>query len=221
MKRIACAVIFTLCLLSFTTPQSSTAQRAGASANGIYKFIMDDDLMKYVEFDARTDDKGTTTGSMIYNDEAKVSDTDMDGTGEKFGDPMPFYMKAEFDTMTVEKNRALMSGVVRDSSHKYYIGKWVQLVVEDNGDGREVPDKLVWRLCQVQPAGWIPSDYEAPGDRGAYLSWWATDYEQKGDVGIPSPSLIPDELKRCEALSLWTYSFAELKKWDGDIAVLQ
>lgn len=217
MKSIACASIFALILLGFAPPPPTSAQTAGQSANGIYKFLLEDDLAKYVEFAASTDDRGVTTGSMTFTDDAKVSDKDDEGT--PVGDPAPFYVKANFDTLTVEKNRALMSGMVMDSSHRGYIGKWLQLVVEDNINNKEVPDQLVWRLCERQPGGWVPEDAEVPGDRGAWMSWWATDAEQKGDVGIPSKNLIPDEKARCEVISVWSYSFADLKRWDGDIVI--
>ncbi|MDT7604771.1 MAG: hypothetical protein QOF61_2768 [Acidobacteriota bacterium] len=220
MKSIACITILALSLLSVAPPRVSTAQTGRPSANGVYKFIMEDDLVKYVEFSASTDDKGTTTGSMTFTDEAKLQYQDVDGTGDRGDEPVPFSMTVSFDTLTVEKNRALMGGMVRDSSYKSYIGKWVQLVVEDNGTNIEVPDRLVWRLCQPEPGGWVPSDYEVPGDRGAYMSWWATDAEQKGDVGIPSKNLIPGNMKSCEVLSVWAYSFAALKRWDGDIQVI-
>jgi hypothetical protein len=217
MKSIACASIFALILLGFAPLPLTKAQIAGQSANGIYKFLLEDDLAKYVEFAASTDGRGVTTGSVTFTDDAKISD--MDDEGRPVGDPMPFYVKADFDTLTVEKNRALMSGIIRDSSHREYIGRWVQLTVEDNIDNKEEPDKLVWRFCQPQPGGWIPEDSEVKGDRGAFMSWWATDAEQKGDVGIPSKSLIPDEKARCEVHSVWAYSFADLKRWDGDIVV--
>lgn len=220
MKSIACASILAIILLGFAPPRLTTAQTRGQSASGTYKFLLEDDLTRYVEFAASTDEKGFTTGSMTFTDEAKLSEQDVDGTGEPSGEPMPFYMKAEFDTMTVEKNRALMSGIIRDSSHRGYVGKWVQLVVEDNGDNVEVPDKLVWRFCQPEAGGWVPSDYEVAGDRGAWMSWWATDAERKGDVGIPSKSLIPDEKRRCEVFPLWSYAFADLKRWSGNIQVL-
>jgi hypothetical protein len=180
---------------------------------------MEDNLTKYVEFSASTDAKGVTTGSMIFNDEAKFPYQDVDGTGGRGDEPIPFSMTVSFDGLTVEKNRALMNGTVRDSNYPSYVGKWVQLVVEDNGTNIEVPDRLVWRLCQPEPGGWVPSDYEVPGDRGAYMSWWATDAERKGDVGIPSKNLIPGNMKSCEVLSLWTYSFADIKRGGGDIVV--
>jgi hypothetical protein len=219
MKSIACATILALLLLCSATTRLSTAQTRGQSASGVYKFIMEDDLVKYVEFSASTDEKGVTTGSMTLNDEAKFPFQDVDGTGERGDEPIPFSMTVAFDGLTVEKNRALINGTVRDSSYKSYVGKWVQLVVEDNGTNIEVPDRIGWRLCQPEPGGWVPSDSEVPGDRGAWMSWWATDAERKGDVGIPSKDLIPGNMKSCEVLSIWTYSFAELKRWDGDIKV--
>ena len=221
MKNTACVSFLALFLLSLVTPHVGTAQTAGQSASGHYKFIMEDDLMKYVEFDSSTDEGGVTTGTMVFTDDARISDPDVDGTGEGSDDPDTFYMKTDFDTLTVEKNRALMSGSIVDSSHRGYIGRWVQLVVEDNGDNFERPDRLVWRICRQQPGGWIPSDAEVPGDDGAWLSWWATDAERKDDVGIPSPSLIPDEKKRCEVFSLWAYDFAVINRGEGSIVVRQ
>jgi hypothetical protein len=110
--------------------------------------------------------------------------------------------------------------VVRDSNYPGYIGKWVQLVIEDN-DGIEVPDRFVWSFCQPDPGGWIPSDYEVPGDRGAFMSWWATDAERKDDVGIPSPNIIPGSLKSCRIYPLAGYEFASILKGDGTIQIKQ
>jgi hypothetical protein len=212
------ASLFALCLVFLATPLLASAQVA--AANGTYKFVMEDGFTKYLEFDARSDDKGSTTGFMIFNDEAPVMFQDVDGTGEPRDEPIAFTMKAEFDSMIVEKNRALISGVVRDSSHPSYIGKWVQLVIEDN-DGIEVPDRFVWSFCQPDPGGWIPQDSEVPGDRGAFMSWWATDSEQKDDVGIPSPNLIPGSLKSCRAYPLTSFDWASIPKGDGIINITQ
>lgn len=212
------ASFFILCLLVLATPSIASAQ-AGA-ANGTYKFVMEDGFAKYLEFDATSDDKGSATGYMIFNDEGPVRFQDVDGTGEPKDEPLPFSMKAEFSSMTIEKNRALINGVVRDSSYAGYVGKWVQLVIEDN-DGIEVPDKFVWSFCQPDPGGWIPSDYEVPGDRGAFMSWWATDFERKDDVGIPSPDIIPGDLKNCRVLPLASYEFASILKGDGTIQIKQ
>jgi hypothetical protein len=181
---------------------------------------MEDGFTKYLEFDATSDDKGSATGYMIFNDDGPVRFQDVDGTGEPKDEPLPFSMKAEFSSMTIVKNRALINGVVRDSSYAGYIGKWVQLVIEDN-DGIEVPDKFVWSFCQPESGGWIPQDSEVPGDRGAFLSWWATDAERKDDVGIPSPNIIPGNLKSCRVYPVFSYEFASILKGDGAIQIKQ
>ena len=49
-------------------------------------------------------------------------------------------MTASLDSLTIENNRAVMGGTVTDSSNRSYIGRWVQLVVEDNGDGKEMTE---------------------------------------------------------------------------------
>jgi len=210
------ASLFVLSLVFLATPSLASAQ-VGA-ATGKYKFIMQDGLTKYVEFDARTDDRGNTTGYMLFNDEAKVVFQDVDGTGDVPRDEqVAFSMKADLNAMTIEKNKAILSGVVRDSSYPSYVGKWVQLVIEDN-DGIEVADKFGWSLCQPDPGGWIPQDSEVPGDRGAFMSWWSTDAERKDDVGIPSPNIIPGSLKACPASPLGGYEWATIKG-DGIIQI--
>src|SRR5215217_6671594 len=134
MKSTGFAATLALFLLSLTTPPPAAAQTAGPSASGSYRFVLDDELTKSVEFSATTDEKGVTTGQMTFIDPAEIPDVD-DVEDPRAGDAPPeFYMKAELAELTIEKNRALMNGTIVDSSHPSYIGKWVQLVVEDNGD---------------------------------------------------------------------------------------
>jgi hypothetical protein len=217
------ALIAVLFVLSFTQPQVTIAQTPGSAANGTYKFVMEDDLIKDVEFDARTDERGTTTGYMNFTDEAKIIEQDVDGEGLPPSDPpSQFLINVEFDNLTVEKNRAVITGIIRDSSYKYYIGRYVRLSVEDNLGNPEVPDKLTWRICKPEEGGWIPVDAEDPKDQGAYLNWWATDYEVKGDVGIPSADRIPGNLKGCPIYATPAYfDFAEIKKGEGRIHVVE
>jgi hypothetical protein len=212
-----CPLLLIVCFILLATPILASAQ----VASGQYKFVMEDGFTKYLEFDARTVERGAAAGYMIFNDEASISFEDVDGTGDvPREEPVAFFMKADWETMTVEKNRAIINGVVRDSSYRSYIGKFVQLVIEDN-DGIEVPDKFVWSFCTPEPGGWIPEDAEVRGDKGAFLSWWATDAERKDDVGIPSPSLIPGSLKSCKVQPLPSYEFATFLKGDGAIQIKQ
>lgn len=221
MKTIAYVAIFALFLIGLATPRSTHAGASGPHASGIFKFVLEDGLTKQVEFDASWDERGTTTGQMTFRDEAGAVDHDPDG-GEQLpkDPPAEFYMTADLDSLTIEHNRALMGGVVRDSSQRSYIGKYIQLVVEDSGEGSEVPDKLAWCFCQPESGGWTPVDAEDPRDEGAYAHWWATDAEREDDRGIESVNIIPGKRRGCPTFLLSTYEFAEARG-DGQIQVLQ
>lgn len=219
MKSIGSTSILSLFLLSFTMSQPAAAQTDGPFAGGTYRFLWEDEQTRYVEFDARTDGRGTTFGQMTFVDPARIPDVDDDGEPGSGDAPPEFYIRAELNDLIIEKNRAVMSGTVLDSSHRTYIGRWVQLVVEDNATNERIPDKVTWAFCRPRPGGWIPSDAERKDDDGAYLRWWATDAERKDDVGIPSPSLISDEERSCRIHPLWLYEFADVLRWEGDIVV--
>jgi hypothetical protein len=209
-----------MCLVLLATPILASAQ--AGSASGKYKFIMEDGLVKYLEFDVRTDERGGTSGYMVFTDETKVQieEPNPDGEPRKDDPRVEVSMRADFDSMTIEKNRAVISGVIRESSIPRYLGRWVRLVIEDN-DGIEVPDKFGWSFCALEEGGWIPVDAEDPNDRGAFMSWWATDAERRDDVGIPSINLIPGNLKGCKTHPLLAYDFAEFLKGDGAISIKQ
>lgn len=217
MKSTTRLLFSALFLLALASQFPAAAQ----TASGNYRFTLADDLLRSLEFDARTDERGTTTGRMIFNDESRIADKDDDGDPDpRPGDGFAIGFAADFDSMTVEKNRAVMSGTVIDSTHRSYLGRWIQLVVEDNGIDPRRPDRLVWTLCRPEQGGWIPSDYEQPGDSGAYMKWWATDAERKDDAGIPSKNLIPGERRGCEVFVLTSYDWAAIKKFEGDITVI-
>ena len=224
MKRVLCAAMLALSLLSFSALRPSAAHTQEQAAEGRFWFTTNDGVTRYVEFSAAGDGKGGASGGMTFNDTSKIPDDDNDGDPPPHPPDAPseFYVKADFDTMTVEKNRAVMGGVVIDSSHRSYIGRWVQLVVEDNADNPRLPDRLSWGFCRPEPGGWVPSDYDQPGDTGAYLSWWATDAERKDDVGIPSrPAAGSEPTKGCRLYTLAAYDYVVAEKWEGDIVVRQ
>jgi hypothetical protein len=197
-----------LLVLSLTIPNLATAQ----TARGSYRFILEDDLVRSVEFAA--DGKG---GQMTFNDEAKVLDGD-DVEDPREGDPKPIYIKADFDDLTVEKNRARMSGYIVDSSHTSYIGMMVQLVVEDNAENPRMRDMLTWTFCRPREMGSVPTDAEVKDDKGAYMRWWATDAELKDDVGIPSVNLLSNE-SDCPIHQVWSYAMFDVLKSEGEIVV--
>lgn len=220
MVRKVFPSLFILCLVLLATSLTASAQTPG-TASGKYKFVMEDGLVKYLEFDVRTDERGGTQGYFLFTDEAKVQIEEPVEDGDpRRAESLEFSMKADLSEMTIEKNRAVISGMVRESSHSRYLGKWVRLVIEDN-DGVEVRDRFGWSFCAQEQGGWIPSDSEVPGDRGAFMSWWATDAERKDDVGIPSANLIPGNLKGCRPYPIFAFDFAEFLKGDGSIQIRQ
>ncbi|MBA3240270.1 MAG: hypothetical protein H0T60_03500 [Acidobacteria bacterium] len=217
MKRIALASLVTLCVLGFVSPRSTNAQSGGPFANGNFKFSLEDGFAKHVEFDARTNEKGAATGQMTFTDEAKISGQDVDGTGDGAAESRSgFYIKAEFDCLSVEKNRAVMCGTISDSSHGAYVGRRVLLVVEDAGDGPEAQDRLTWGLYLITERGWFATDAEREYDEGAGLRWTATDAERRDDVGIPSHM---DEEIGCRSFPVESHDLVEVKEAEGTIQV--
>ncbi|HKO60442.1 MAG TPA: hypothetical protein VJV03_04725, partial [Pyrinomonadaceae bacterium] len=161
-----------------------------------------------------------TTGQMTFTDEAGVSEQDPDCVHEEGKEPpAAFYMTAVLDSLTIDRNRAVMSGTIADSSNRSYIGKWVQLVVEDNGDGTQEPDKLTWCFCQPEESGWVPADAELEEDRGAFMQWWATDAEREDDKGVQSTNIIPGNRTSCTVFPLSAYPFADVRSGEGQIQV--
>jgi hypothetical protein len=223
MKTIVRNVISVLFVTGLVTGCASMAVGApisGPSASGTYRFVLEDGFSKSVEFSATSDERGVTTGQMTFRDEAGVSEQDPDGIAdEKQESPAPFYMTAVLDSLTIEHNRAVMSGTIADSSIRSYIGKWVQLVVEDNGDGREEPDKLTWCFCQPEEGGWVPADAEVREDQGAFAQWWAMDAEREDDKGVQSTNIIPGKQTSCKVFPLSSYPFADVMKGEGQIQV--
>lgn len=217
MKNIAYALIFALGLIGLATPLSTQARVSAPTASGTYSIVLEDGLTKQVEFNATLEGQGAT-GVMTFRDEASVSEQDPE-SGDRPEEPRSgFFLTAQLDSLTIEHNRAVMSGTVRESSHSSYVGKWVQLVVEDNGEGSA--DKLTWSFCPVEPGGWTPVDAEDPRDEGAFAHWWATDAEVRDDQGIASANIIPGNRRSCPNFPLSTYEFPDARG-EGQIQVLQ
>ncbi|HEV7745343.1 MAG TPA: hypothetical protein VGO56_10145 [Pyrinomonadaceae bacterium] len=219
MKKIVLTSLFVLFLVGGPTAPSASAQTGGPSASGSYRFTLEDALTKQVEFSARLDERGTATGQMTFRDEAGAVEVDVDGEGghaeESHG---AFFMTANLNSLTIDRNRAVMAGTVTNSSNPGYVGRWVQLVVEDNGDGSQEPDRLTWCFCKPEQGGWVPSDAEVRGDEGAWWRWWATDAERRDDVGVQSENIIPGSRTSCRVLPLAAYPFEEIRG-EGQIQV--
>src|ERR1043165_195739 len=126
MKIKAFATVSLLLLLGLAAPRIASAQTAGQAASGSYKFQFDDGYTKSADFDARNQADGSTTGSLLFNDDAPLYMQDVDGTGDpNLQNKYPgATVTVAFDGLVVaNKNQAVMSGTIKDSSIRDYIGQ--------------------------------------------------------------------------------------------------
>lgn len=216
MKSKVFTSILVLLLLGAVGQFQTHAQTGEQYARGTYQFSYDDGYTKYVEFDARGSGNGSAIGQMFLSDEAPYSGQDLDGTGDREESHKGFYIKAQFDSLLVNRNQAVMAGIISDSSLRSLIGQRVLVTVEDNGDNSRVPDKLTWGVYKPVERNWTPSDAERKEDEGVGLRWMATDAERKDDEGIQMPR---DESITTNSFPVSSYSFVESERAAGDILV--
>jgi hypothetical protein len=211
MKSIIGAFGVALFIVCLALPNLVFAGAEGSSATGSLKFVLDDGATRFVEFSAKEGLDGQATGDMTFNDPVAipVEDPDSGETPKTEG----VFVKAKFDCMMTVENRAVIGGEIYDSNVKSNIGQRVLLVVEDNGLDK---DRLTWGIYQMPQTGWIPSDAEVPDDKGASLTWWATDFERRDDVGFQMPV---GKIVACQNFPLNSFDFPEFKEAGGDLVV--
>ena len=213
MKRIIGASVTALLLVCLALPGLVSAGAEGSTAAGSFKFALEDGEVRFVEFKAEGQAEGQAVGEMTFSDPTAVP-VDNPDDAEKPGSP-GVLIRAKFDCMDTVKNTAVISGEIFESNVPNVIGLRVMLVVEDNGVEGE-KDRVSWGIFQLPPKGWIPSDAELEDDKGAFLTWWATDAERRDDVGIPMP---PNRLVACKSFPLASIDFPEIKYAGGDLQV--
>jgi hypothetical protein len=218
MKMMLRNALFLLTLLTLLSTHTAYAQTA---ADGSFKFSVENNITKIIEFRAVSNREGGASGSMIFSGPAVIPKQDVDGDGNTdfSGKLESLDMDVSFDNLAVEKNNAVMSGTVMNSNVREYIGRRVLLTVEDNGDGSDpkAPDKFTWGFYRKLDLWWTPTDAEVKDDRGAYLTWWATDAERKDDVGYAMPKR--NEAIGTQSFPTSSYSFINIITGDGNVNV--
>jgi hypothetical protein len=213
MKSIIGAFVLTLLVVCLALPNLVHADAEGASATGSFKFVLEDGETRFVEFNATEGVDGQATGDVTFSDPVAIPIDNPDDTETPKNQGV--MVKAKFDCMQVVDNKAVIGGEIYDSNVKSNIGQRVLLVVEDNGIEK---DNFLWGIYQMPATGWVPSDAEVEGDKGAELKWIATDFERKDDVGIPSDI---SKVVTCKSFPLGSYEFPEIKAAGGDLIVSQ
>lgn len=189
---------------------------AQPQARGSYQFTLGDEKVKHVEFDAQAREGGGATGTLFLRDDATVVYRDVDGDGSPEEKYTGYSMLIAFDDMNVDKNQAVMQGVVRDSTIPFLVGQRLLLTVQDNGQDPREPDRLTWGVYKPIERNWIPSDAELKEDPGVGLRWWATDAERKDDVGYEMPR---EDKISIKSFPLSAYLFVDTNDGVGDIVV--
>jgi hypothetical protein len=211
MKSIIGAFVLALFIVCLALPNLVFADAEGSSATGSLKFVLDDGATRFVEFSAKEGTDGQATGDMTFSDPVAIPvDNPDDGEPPKTEGVI---VKAKFDCMTTFENRAVIGGEIYDSNVRSNIGQRVLLIVEDNGLDR---DRLTWGIYQQPATGWTPVDAEDPNDKGASLTWWATDFERRDDKGFQMPQ---GKVVACQSFPLSSYDFPEIKEAGGDLQI--
>lgn len=212
MKSIIGASVMALLLVCLFVPGLVLADAEGSTAEGSFKFAMEDGEIRFVEFKAQEQGEGQAVGEMTFSDPVAVPVENPDDS-EKPASP-GVLVRAKFDCMDTFKNTAVIGGEIFESNVPSAIGLRVLLVVEDNGVEGE-KDRVSWGIYQL-PGKSVPTDAELDDDKGASLTWWATDFERRDDVGIPMP---PNKLVQCKSFSVAGVDFPEIKYAGGDLQV--
>ena len=215
------AAALRLLLLVCALPLAATAKKGGPSAEGSVR-LSGDGINDSIEFSAAADEDGNATGQMTFAESAAAParDAGVSGAPRPAGARRAVAFSAALDCLSVVNNKAVMSGVVTQSTPAGYAGRRVVLVVLDNGDGEGAGrrDRLTWGVYGQSERNWLASDAEVENDPGAGRTWIATDAERADDEGEPSDKA---EATTCKNLPLSAFSLIELKQGEGDIRVRQ
>lgn len=212
MKRLTVSIL----ALTFLILSASDANAQSASGN--YQFTFTDKLLKYTEFSAVTQSTGGATGSVYLSDEQPIIYQDVDGTREPGSTDRynGFSIKADVDGLVVIRERAVISGTIRDSTIPQLVGLRVLLTPKD-GESIKESDELTWGIYKFVERRWTPSDAERKEDPGVGLTWIATDAERKDDRGVQMP--IKDQPANTGSFPTSSYDFAKVVSASGDIVV--
>jgi len=213
MKRPARVLLSTLALAIFFLVPAAFAQ----SVSGGFHVVSDEGT-RNIEFNAKINPNGSTSGDLKFSGPISVPDQDVDGDGT--GDPSAtttLTLRVTIDCLKVQGNRAVLAGLVKESNISAYVGRRMLLTVEDGGEGKNAPpDRYTWGQYRSTAATWVASDAELGFDPGVGLTWTATDAERSDDVGIPStPSTGID----CQTFPLGSYALEDLPEGSGNIQV--
>ncbi len=206
-----------VCLASLLLTFAAAAQNSGPASNGDFQFSLEG-ATGAIQYNART--QGTSSqGEMTFTGTIAISNEDVDGEGSSTSALTEVALTVSFDCLRINGKHAAMSGVVTESTYAPYVGVRAVLAVEDNGEGSKAPDrdKFTWGVYRHVSPGWLPTDHEVPGDNGATLTWFASDFERNDDTPVAANQ--PSGPVNCQTFPFGSYAFESLAHGAGNIQV--
>lgn len=205
-----------LLLFTLVFPKPGAAEGQGPSVVGNFQISTGVGPTRHIEFHASKDKNGNTIGETIFRDRS-TSDTKSGGEDQSPMDSSSlFWLKAQFDCLVIDGNRAVMGGSVTESNSRL-IGHRLLLVVQD-GDAstpRE-RDKLTFGIYRPAGKDWVAIDSERPDDDAPPVQWIAQDSEREDDEPVSSQK---SDVTRCDSFPISVFSFISANLGRGSIEV--
>ena len=211
-----CGVLMCAVLLScFLQPSGATNEKA--TANGHFRISIPGEPAKTIDFNAQLGMDDSTSGEMIFREvETRARAAAEEAVNAE--PDKPFFIRAQFDCLLVDGNKAVMSGGVTEASADRYVGRRIVLAVEDNGNG-DVPgkrDRITWGIYRTIPAAQSTVDIDRPDEPAGPMSWIAKDADRDDDPGILSNTR--QEIG-CRTYPISSFTFISANQGKGEIHV--
>src|SRR5437867_5089955 len=119
-----CCAAVTLFLISLAPTSAFVSRIEGPSVAGGFQIVSDKGSMRHVEFHATRSPDGMVTGEAVFRDDPVVNaEKSIENPSDESA--QTFFFKAQFDCLVINKNEAIMSGVITESSLRPYVGRRV------------------------------------------------------------------------------------------------
>src|SRR6476661_3442492 len=138
-------------------PASATiSDTEGPSVEGNFEIVSPEGPTRHIEFHAMQSLDGTVNGATTFRDDPNAGSQRLHEE-EASNAVQSFFFRADFDCLTIENNRAVMSGEIKESSSLQYVGRRVLVVAIDNGgtiDPSKI-DRLTWGVYHADQKTWL------------------------------------------------------------------
>ena len=210
-------IIISGCFLFFcvATETAQLSDLSGSSVDGSFRILSQQDVDRFIEFHARRSLDGNVSGETIFRADSVNPPSAANGESQE---SQPFFFKAAVDCLVINKQTAVISGAITDSSSRPYIGRRILVVAQDNGgaEDQSKKDRFTWGIYRLDNHSWLPSDSERSPDDINPLSWIATDSERPDDEGVVSNK---EQVIGCQSFPLSSFSFINPSQGHGTVRV--